>query len=132
MKAAATEAVTKIKASLAAGKSFTDAAREAGINEVKAVTKVNSTYRPDAATEPKNLFESAKTVDPGALAEIITEADRSFIVHVAKREVVKEEDAATRLDGEVKRSGEQNEMIAFTGWIAAQIEAAKVELLYKK
>jgi hypothetical protein len=132
MKAAATEAVTKIKASLAAGKSFTDAAKEAGINEVKAVTKVNSTYRPDAATEPKNLFESAKTVDPGALAEIITEADRSFIVHVAKREVVKEEDAATRLDGEVKRSGEQNEMIAFTGWIAAQIEAAKVELLYKK
>jgi flavin-dependent dehydrogenase len=93
---------------------------------------VTSTYSPDAATEPKNLFESTKNVDPGALAEVITEADRSFLVHVAKREVVKEENAATRLDSEVKRSAEQNELIAFTGWLAAQTEAAKVDLLYKK
>jgi len=132
MKAAANEAVTKIKASLAAGKSFADAAKEAGITEVKEVSKVTSTYSPDAATEPKNLFEATKNVDPGALADVITEADRAFIVHVAKREVVKEENAATRLDSEVKRSASQNEMIAFTGWLAAQTEAAKVELLYKK
>lgn len=132
MKAAATEAVTKIKASLAAGKSFADAAKEAGLTEVKEVSKVTSTYTPDAATEPKNLFESSKNVDPGSLADVITESDRTFIVHVTKREVVKEENAAARLDSEVKRSADQNEMIAFAGWIAAQTEAAKVELLYKK
>ena len=132
MKAAANEALTKIKASLAAGKSFADAAKEAGISETKAITKVTSTYSPDAATEPKNLFEAAKTVDPGSLAEIITEADRAFIVHVAKREVVKEDNAATRLDSEVKNSATQNELVAFTGWIAARTEAAKVEQLYKQ
>ena len=93
MKTAATEAVEKIKASLAAGKSFAEAAKEAGITETKAFTKVTSTYRPDAATEPKNLFEATRNVDPGSLADLITEADRTFIVHVAKREVVKEENA---------------------------------------
>ncbi len=132
MKTAANEAVTKIKAALAAGKSFADAAKEAGIAETKAFTKVNSTYRPDAATEPKNLFEAARNIDPGALADVITEADRAFILHVAKREVVKEANAATRLDSEVTARANENETIAFTGWITDRTEAAKVEQLYKK
>ncbi len=132
MKTAANEALTKIKASLTAGKSFTDAAKEAGITETKEISKVTSTSRPDATTEPKNLFEATRNVDPGALADIITEKDRTFIVHVAKREVVKEENAATRLDTEVTSRAQQNEMIAFTSWIAGRVEAAKVEELFKK
>jgi SurA N-terminal domain len=131
MKTAANEALEKIKASLAAGKSFADAAKEAGIAETKAVSKVTSTYSPDAATEPKNLFETVRNVDPGSLAEVNIEADRAFIVHVAKREVVKNPDAATRLDSEVTASANQNEVIAFTGWIASRVEDAKVEQLYK-
>lgn len=132
MKAAATEACTKIKDALAAGKSFTEAAKEAGITEVKEFSKANSTYRPDPATEPKNLFEAARNVDPGTLAEPIFESDRAFILHVAKREVVKEPTAATRLDSEVTARANENETIAFTGWITARTEAAKVEQLYKK
>jgi hypothetical protein len=131
MKTAANEALTKIKDSLAAGKSFADAAKEAGISETKEIVKVSSTYRPDATTEPKNLFESTRNVDPGALADLITENDRTFIVHVTKREVVKEENAATRLDTEVKSRAEMNAMSAFTSWIAARVEAAKVEELFK-
>lgn len=132
MKAAATEAVEKIKASLAAGKSFEEAAKEAGIEETKGFTKVTSSYRPDATSEPKNLFEATRNVDPGTLADLITEQDRIFIAHVAKREVVKEADADTRLDSEVKSRASQNETLAFAGWIAARTEAAKVEQLYKK
>jgi peptidyl-prolyl cis-trans isomerase D len=132
MKTAANEAVTKIKASLADGKSFADAAKEAGIAETKALSKVNSTYRPDAATEPKNLFEAGRNIDPGALADVITEADRAFILQVAKREVVKDANAATRLDSEVTARANENETIAFTDWITARTEAAKVEQLYKK
>ncbi len=131
MKAAAKVAAEKIKTALAAGKPFADAAKEAGVEKTKAFTKVNSTYRPDTATEPKNLFESARSVDPGSLAEIITESDRTFIVHVAKREVVKEANAAERLDSEVASRASQNETIAFAAWITAQTEAAKVEQLYK-
>lgn len=131
MKTAATEAVTKIKTAIAAGKNFADAAKEAGIAETKGFSKITSTYRPDATNEPKNLFEASRDVDPGNLAEPITEADRTFIVHVEKREVVKEENAATRLDTEVKSKQSQNEMFAFAGWLTARIEAAKVEELFK-
>jgi len=132
MKAAADEAVTKIKAALTAGKSFADAAKDAGLTETKEFSKVTSSYRPDTATEPRNLFEATRNVDPGSLTEVITEADRAFIVHVASREVEKQADAATRIEAEVSSSARQNEMIAFVGWLADRIEAAKVEQLYKK
>jgi len=132
MKAAANEAVTKIKEALAAGKSFADAAKDAGITEVKAFTKVNSTYHPDTAAEPKNLFETTRNIDPGTLAEPVFEADRAFILHVAKREVVKDPAAASRLDSEVSARSNENETIAFTGWITSRTEAAKVEQLYRK
>lgn len=132
MKTAANEAVTKIKASLAAGKSFADAAKEAGITEVKTFTDITSTYRPDGATEPQNLFESARTIDPGAIADVIVESDRSFILHVSKREVVKDPAAAARIDSEVEMSSNQNKTVAFMSWITSRIEDAKVEQLYKQ
>jgi hypothetical protein len=132
MKTAANEALAKIKESLAAGKSFADAAKEAGITETREFTKVTRDYRPDPASEPRNLFEAVRYVDPGSFAEVITEQDRAFIVHVTSREVEKQADAATRLDSQVTSLSSQNEMIAFMGWIADRIEAAKVQQLYRK
>lgn len=132
LKVAADEALAKIKASLAAGKTFADAAKEAGINEVREFSKVTSSYRPDAASEPRNLFEVARNVDPGGLGELATEADRAFILHVTSREVEKQADAAARIDAEVASTARQNEIIAFTGWLADRVEAANVEQLYKK
>ncbi|RYD41829.1 MAG: hypothetical protein EOP85_12085, partial [Verrucomicrobiaceae bacterium] len=132
MKTAANDAVAKIKPLLAAGKSFTEAAKEAGINEVKAFSEITSTYRPDGATEPQNIFEAARSVDPGGLAEVIIESDRSFILHVTKREVVKDPSAAARIESEVEMSSDQNKMIAFMSWINTRIEDAKVEQLYKQ
>lgn len=132
MKTAANEAVTKIKTLLVAGKSFADAAKEAGVPDTKAFSAILSTYQPDAATEPKNLFEAAKSIDPGSIAEVILESDRAFILHVAKREVVKNADAATRIDSEVTSAATSNETIAFTSWMTARTDAAKVEQLYKR
>ena len=132
LKAAAEQAATKIKEGLAANKSFADAAKEAGITEVKTVPNVTRTYRADAVTEPQTLFESARAVDPGSLANTIVESDRAFIVHVVKREVVKEPNAAERLDAEVKNSAAGNEFAAFNSWLTARIEAAKIEDLYAK
>jgi hypothetical protein len=132
MKAAANEAITKIKTSLAAGKSFADAAKDAGIAETKAFSAITSTYKPDGASEPANLFEAVRNVDPGSIAEVITESDRAFILQVAKREVVKDPNAVARIDSEVASRANENETIAFTSWITARTEAAKVEQLYKK
>ncbi len=132
LKAAAEEAAEKIKASLAEGKSFAEAAKEAGIEETKSFEAIISTYRPDGATEPQNLFEAARNVDPGGLAEVIVESDRAFIVYVEKREVVKQADAATRLDSEVTARTNENETIAFMSWMNDRIEAANVQQLYKQ
>lgn len=132
MKTAATEALGKIKESMSAGKSFADAAKEAGITETREFTKVTRDFRPDPATEPRNLFEAVRYVDPGSFAEVITEADRAFIAHVASREVEKQPDAAARVDSQVASLATRNEMQAFMGWIADRVEAAKVEQLYRK
>jgi peptidyl-prolyl cis-trans isomerase D len=132
LKTAANEAITKITASLTAGKSFADAAKEAGITETKSFASIISTYTPDGATEPQNLFEATRNIDPGSIAEAIVESDRAFVVHVAKREVVKATDAATRLDSEVTARTSENETVAFMAWMNSRIEAAKVEQLYKQ
>ncbi|HSR37164.1 MAG TPA: SurA N-terminal domain-containing protein, partial [Desulfurivibrionaceae bacterium] len=101
MKTAANEALGKMKESMAAGKSFADAAKEAGISETRDFSKVTRDYRPDPAAEPRNLFEAVRYVDPGSFAEVIAEDDRAFIVHVASREVEKQQDAAARVDSQV-------------------------------
>lgn len=132
LKIAAEEAVTKIETLMSAEKSFAEAAAEAGLAETKEFTAITSTYRPDGASEPQNLFEATRNVDPGSIAEVIIESDRAFIVHVAKREVVKEENIAARIESEVTSRANQNETIAFVSWITAQTEAAQVEQLYKQ
>lgn len=132
MKAAADQAVAKIKEALAAGKSFADAAKDAGISETHEFSNVTSEFRPDPATEPRNLFEAIRYVEPGNLAEVLAEADRAFIIHVASREVDKPEDAAARIDAQVSSASRQNEMIAFIDWLSDRVEAAKVEQLYKR
>ena len=132
MKTAANDAITKIKALIAGGKTFTEAAKEAGITETKAFDGIISTYRPEGATEPQNLFESARNIDPGTIADVIIESDRAFILYVAKREVVKEADAAARLDKEVTSRAGENETIAFMSWMNSRIDSAKVEKLNRR
>ena len=131
MKTAANEAITKIKTLLTAGKTFAEAAKEAGITETKAFTSIASTYRPEGATEPQNLFEAARNIDPNTVAEPITESERAFVLYVAKREVVKDTNTA-RIDSEVTSRTTENETYAFTSWIAARTDEAKVVELYKQ
>ncbi|HSP43415.1 MAG TPA: peptidyl-prolyl cis-trans isomerase [Luteolibacter sp.] len=132
MRAAADTAVEKIKEGLAAGQSFADAAKAAGIENTGEFTKVTSSYRPDPATEPRNLFDATRYVDPGSLAEIVVEADRAFVIHVASREVEKNPEAATRIDGELARAANTYETTAFIGWLAERAEAADVQRLYRR
>lgn len=132
LKSAANENVTKIKASIAAGKSFAEAAKEAGIEATSDFKDFSKTSRPDGATQPQNLFESTHYLDPGSIPDVIMESDRAFIVYLAKREVVKEENQAARIDSEVAAQASGNETIAFTSWIAERIEAAQVEDLTKR
>jgi len=131
LKKAAEDAVEKIKASLAEGKTFAEAAKAAGItNETTSVTEVTTSYQGDTTRIPSNLFEAAQYTDPGALAEPVIETDRAFIIHVSSREVVKPEDTA--IAAQVKQAAESNRITAFTAWLNARTEAANVQQLNRR
>lgn len=127
LKAAAEEMLSKIKPLVQSGKNFSEAAREAGLTDVKEFTEISSTYRPDPSSEPTQLFNLSRALNPGEFSEVVTEANHAFIIHVTKREVVKSADAEAMLDSAVARETEQNEIFTFTAWIADRAEKAKVE-----
>jgi len=132
LKAAAEAASTKIKTALADGKAFAEAAKDAELTGIKAVTNLTSTYKVDGASEPQNLFKAASNVDPGGMADVIIESDRAFVLHIVKREVVKDPGNAASVDSAVASAATQNEMLVFDSWLASHVEDAKVEQLYKK
>lgn len=134
LKKGAGEAMEKIKSSLAAGKSFAEAAKDAGIDasHVKEFKKIKSSTQPNAASEPRQLFQSASNVDPGTIGEIITEPSRAFIVHVTSREVEKDSKSEEKIKAQVESSAMQNKMLAFTSWLKERTDAAKVESLIKR
>lgn len=131
MRKSGEEQIKKIRDAITGGKSFADAAKEAGL-EVKPVGPVTASFRPTDATTPSSLFSEVRFVDPGTVADLVNEPLQAFIVFVEKREVVKSPDIAARLDSEVTRANEQNRMIALIAWLEERVEAAKVERLYKR
>ncbi|MCF7734081.1 MAG: hypothetical protein K9N23_20525 [Akkermansiaceae bacterium] len=131
MKAAAEEAIKQVKEALAAGKSFADAAKEAGTVESKSITDLTSARPADSATEPSNLFQAVSTVDPGTFGDVIMELDRAFIAYVVKREVVKDPNSTTTVDSAVSMANNTQGTLIFDSWLAARVEDAKVDQIYK-
>ncbi|MGJ8644691.1 MAG: SurA N-terminal domain-containing protein [Luteolibacter sp.] len=130
LKEATEAAITKIKASMEEGKSFAEAAEAAGIsNEAVNLTDVTAGYQPDTTKVPSNIFNIAKYVTPGEIAEAVIEPDRAFIVQVATREIVKTE--ATDIESAIRRATQQNEIAAFTAWLSAKADAADIQPLYR-
>ncbi len=133
LKKATEEASEKIKAALAGGKSFADAAKEAGVTaETVSLTEVTAGYQGDTTKVPSGLFDAAKYTDPGTLTEPVIESDRAFIIHVGKREIVKQENAESALEAEIQRAEEATRIAAFNSWLTAKTETAGVETLYNK
>ncbi|QTN32278.1 SurA N-terminal domain-containing protein [Akkermansiaceae bacterium] len=133
LKQAADEAAEKIKASLAEGKTFAEAATAAGItNEVVSLPDVTSGYQGDTTKVPATLFSDAAYTDPGSLAEPVIEADRAFLVLVESRDVIKSETDATTVEAQVGQAAESNRISAFTSWLNARSEAAEVQALYRQ
>jgi hypothetical protein len=134
LRKAAHEASEKIKNSLAAGKSFAAAAKEAGIadSNVKAFSKLKSSDPADSATRPSALFENSSTVDTGSLAAPVIEKDRAFIVHVTAREITADLKAEESVKTLIESSAIQNESLAFGNWLRERLSKAKVESLFKR
>lgn len=133
LKKAAEDAAAKIKASLAEGKTFAEAATAAGItNETVSLPEVTQGYQGDTNKVPSSLFASARYSDPGSLADPIIESDRAFIVLVEKREVVKSDATADTVKSQVERAAESNKIAAFTSWLNARNEAANIQKVERR
>ncbi|MFZ9940593.1 MAG: SurA N-terminal domain-containing protein [Luteolibacter sp.] len=134
LKKSAQDTKEKISTAIAGGKSFADAAKEAGIADanLKAFSKVNATPRPTETNEPKQLFQKISNVDPGKIADIITEEKRAFIVLVSSREVEKDPKVGDVLKTRAESSASENESLAYTDWLKERTAAAKVESLIKR
>jgi hypothetical protein len=131
MKEAANAAIEKIKESLAAGKTFAEAAEAAGLETPHAFENITATHQADAAKEPQSLFEQARVTTPGIVAELIVEGDRAFILFVGKRELVKDPEIAKTIDDQVAQNERGNESTAMVAWLRARTEAADVQQLWK-
>jgi hypothetical protein len=132
LRTATEEAAEKIKTSLAEGKSFADAATEAGITEeTVSLPEVTIGYQGDTTKIPANLFDAAKYTDPGDLTEPVIESDHAFVIHVGKREIVKQETADDALKTQLDRARDRARIAAFDSWLTARAESANIEVLAK-
>jgi len=126
---AADHAIGNIREALADGKSFPDSIELAGLENVHAFEDVTQSHRPDPDHEPQSLFETARGVAPGHVADAIHEDDRVFILFVEKRELLRGDDDDQRIEGQVAQTARANESTAFIAWMRARTQAADVQSL---
>ncbi len=131
MRKSADEQLKKIREAVTAGKSFADAAKEAGL-ETKTVGPVTASTRPSSASEPQALFSSTSLVDPGTVADLLVEPTQIFIAFVEKREVFKQPDPVATLKNEVSSAASMNQRFALDTWLTERVESAKVERLNRR
>ncbi|MFU8892337.1 MAG: SurA N-terminal domain-containing protein [Luteolibacter sp.] len=129
---AAENATQIINQAIAEGKSFAEAVELAGLENAHSFQNINSAHQPDRDHEPQNLFEAARGVSPGSLADVITEGDRAFILFVEKRELVRSESDGPRIDGQLAQTTRANESTAFIAWMRSRTQAADVQQLYRR
>jgi hypothetical protein len=130
LKKDADEKAAKIREALAAGTKFADVAKELGLDP-KAHGPFKATDKLDGEADVSILFQTASTVDPGALADPVMRPDGALFVYVEKREIVKDPARAERVNQAVTMSMRSLENSAFDAWLKAKLEATKVEMLMK-
>lgn len=129
---AAESAREKILEALAGGQSFAAAAETAGFADVHAFENVTRAYQSNPDREPGALFETVRSVDAGSLAEVLVEGDRAFIAFVEKRELIKDENLAQRIENQLDQATRANETTAYVSWLRSRSEASNIQQLYRR
>ncbi len=125
LKVASEAAKTKIEEAVKAGKSFADAAKEAGY-ETKSVSALARGEEPTGHSNAPALFTAAQYVSPGSLTDIITTDDGAMLAIVDKREIVKDPNFDSMLMGGVSQYQNQMRVLSFQAWLAQQNANATV------
>lgn len=115
------EKAEKIRAELAAGKSFADAAKEVDL-EVKSHGPFKATDKLDGEADTATLFETASMVAPGTLADPVLRPDGALFVYVENREIVKDPNRDSRIEQSLTSIRSSQERIAFAAWLNDRLE----------
>ncbi|MCX8238101.1 MAG: peptidyl-prolyl cis-trans isomerase, partial [Akkermansiaceae bacterium] len=112
----------KLSPALKAGKTFEEAAKEAGQKIVKLdALKETGSFQGQRFPNPP-AFDAAKFTNPGELAPLEfspseEEASRALVVFVEKREVTKNDEYLTGLEDSFKGLSDVTRLIAFENWL---------------
>lgn len=125
LKTAAEEAKKKIEEIINTGKSFADAAKEAGL-ESTTVGPIGKGETPAGHSAAPAIFTATQYLNPGKLSDVITTDSAAVIAIVDKREIIKDPNTEFTLMGGVMQIKNQMGTLAFQAWIAEQNAAAKI------
>ncbi|MEJ6719254.1 MAG: hypothetical protein QNK82_12255 [Akkermansiaceae bacterium] len=112
----------KLSPALKSGKTFEEAAKEAGQKIVKLdALKETGSFQGQRFPNPP-AFDAAKFTNPGELAPLEfspseEEASRALVVFVEKREVTKNDEYLTGLEDSFKGLSDVTRLIAFENWL---------------
>jgi hypothetical protein len=125
LKKDADEKTAKIREGLTAGKSFADLAKEMDL-EVKAHGPFGMQDRTAPDPDAGILFRPAATVDPGSLADPVMRPDAALLIFVEKREIVKDDTRAQKVERAVQSMANNQTTTAFVAWLQSRQETTKV------
>jgi len=121
------EKITAIRKAIEGGQSFADATKAAGL-EPREIGPFAQTDSPAGEADAPAIFTAASTVSPGDFAESIFKEDEAILVHVLKREIVKDDTRSGRVDNESTTLLNTNETAAFSAWLLQRIQEAAPEI----
>lgn len=126
LKKDADEKVAKLREGLTAGKPFADVAKELGL-EPKPYGPFGMNDRLDGEPDSATLFQTAAHLDPGTVADPVIRPNGAILVFVEKREIVKDEKRAERVENSITASEQQQPFQIFAAWLHDKIESTPIE-----
>lgn len=120
----------KIAEAVKAGKSFEEAAEEAG-QKIEKFSNLVAGQSFQGRFFGNPAFEPAKFTNPGELTPLTfdpseEEASRALIIYVDKREITKDEQYNTQLENAFNNLTQQSRLIAFENWLNDRYNESEV------
>ena len=125
IKTAAEEVHKKIADSMKAGKSFADAAKEAGYTAAT-IGPIGDRQTVAGQSNAQEIFTAAKHTNPGELTENLITDSGTLIIAVDKREIYKDPNFDKTIESRVQQAKDTLRIQAFQAWLDEKNAGAKV------
>jgi len=119
------ETTAALKASIEAGKSFSEAATEAGL-EPRELGPFAVSDSLDDEPNARQIFQAAAIANPGEFAEPIYLEDKVLLVRVESRQIIKDDNRGQQVDSYGNRYRDNHRNDAFAAWLAQRVAEAQV------